>query len=138
FQQELKYLIANILLNPFELFKITWVKHNKSTVIDYQITNLFYIISMRISRALVLFLSILCSNVYAQKNVYTLYSPDKHLEIKVEQEKDGRFSYRLASRKKTLIANSPIGFETVNGKMPSAGWQITKTDRKKVKAVWKP
>jgi len=88
---------------------------------------------------LILQLSFCAVSAQSSQKAYTLRSPDKNLEIKVEKFSNGSYGYSFSAHKKLLIGKSPMGFETVkNGAIPSTGWTVTAEDRKTVNGVWKP
>ena len=91
--------------------------------------------------ALLIFFRLSSFTFYAQdsRKEYTLYSPDKNLEIKIGKEPDGNYWYSFSANRKLLIDKSLIGFNTVeSANTHSAGLTITAQKRKSVNSVWKP
>lgn len=90
---------------------------------------------------LFLILQLFFFTAYTQTSriTYSLYSPNKKLEIKVERQSDDSYEYSFSANKKLMIDKSPMGFETVkSGKIPSDKWIVKGQERKKVNSVWKP
>jgi len=66
-------------------------------------------------------------------------SPDKNLQLTINQTPTGEFTYRVAAGNVALIEASPLGFKVEgNAVVPSKGWTVVKAAKKNVNTVWKP
>ena len=71
--------------------------------------------------------------------VYKVCSPDKQLELCIEQLEDGKFVYQFSADGTLLIDNSPLGFVLESGEaIPASGWEVKKVSDRKVRSEWKP
>jgi alpha-glucosidase len=94
-------------------------------------TKLFFVLSL-------IFTLTAGQSALAQKT-YKISSPNRKLSIHLTQAKDGTFSYSVKFFKMELIQSSPMGYKLKGGEnVPSAGWKVENSSRKKVNSVWKP
>ncbi len=71
----------------------------------------------------------------AQKESYTVKSPDKKIQLTVNRTDEGRLTYDLSVGGRPVINASELGFGTDEG---SHAWEAADVERSKVRSVWKP
>ena len=86
-----------------------------------------------------LYLGMLAWAAPKASNVYKVCSPDKQLELCIQQLENGKFVYQFSANKTLLIDDSALGFILESGEeIPASGWQVKKISDRKVKSEWKP
>lgn len=97
---------------------------------------------MKRSTLLVILLSvanIVFAHSQKEHKMYTVVSPDKQLEMTIEQAVDGSLTYSFEAFGAKVIDHSALGFELEKGKIiPGKGWEVAKVQRHKENRVWKP
>ena len=92
-----------------------------------------------VTLVLLLFVWLEGGSVWAQSELYQVFSPDKKLVMAIQRHDDGLLTYTFAADREILIKESPLGFKLESQEtVPSSGWKIEKVSDRKVRDEWKP
>lgn len=73
------------------------------------------------------------------KNHYELFSPNKKLQIHIQQQKNGELTYEFLVDQTLLLAPSLLGFKSDSGEIiPVTKWKIERVSSKQIRKEWKP
>lgn len=78
-----------------------------------------------------------CSSGIGQE--YELFSPDKKLMMRIEQQDNGELAYAFMANQTPLINESPLGLRFESEEVAlETGWKIEDVSRRQVREEWRP
>lgn len=78
-----------------------------------------------------------CSSGIGQE--YELFSPDRKLTMRIEQQDNGELTYAFMANQTPLINESPLGLRFESEEVAlETGWKIEDVSRRQVREEWRP